>query len=1644
MWCQKCHASLGTIVIEGQSSSTAGIASNTSTTASTANSSFGNTVYKRDLLKRTMEAEIVEPWVKCDTCSVWVHQICALFNDRISCALSTNNNNEIHNKYDPRPHSPRIEDGNIMMSMGVEMELCQGSHPEVKEFNSGSSVISVITGSLSSDTKESVVSDVQYNVRECGTTRVSSSSIISGSQSTVTDNLLETDRRNINRCTYDNDLNKKHTDSTSTCTSTHFECPLCKLEKRAKININKFETIRKKQFDQIRLFPVPSATEIIPIKEEATSAVGILSPRLKSASPKYTNINKVKGAMENINNNNKKTKKANNSCATLEVIKPDNVYSKQYSTKHVRIDSSLENMDSKASAKKRKTNLTGRTTEGDSVDHKLKSLKSKHLLVSRDTERKEQLQHQQDQLEAILLEHSTAGVSTTLDRKRSICEIVEDEGDVNLPSLPPVSIVSPCDSDMSAAFSDILPSITEDDDDEEMGEEENQVDNDCALMVSEGNDDLKPVASRLSECSSSMMEMDVNDVGDSPSSVTHKSSDLNNLVSCDDLLDKGNTTATASKCNNTASTCDNDIRSYLLSSSDSQLYNPMQSQWKAASLPKSNLSDFIEIMVKSRLESGGYGSTWSAKENPITIRMLSNIDQQLEVPGVISENTMTSDGMELPTHLPYRQKCILLFQQIDGIDICLFCLYVQEFDSNCPAPNTSRVYIAYLDSVEYFRPMEARTIVYHEIIVAYLQWAQIRGFKHANIWSCPPQRGDNFIFWCHPTSQKTPSRDRLSLWYNKILDRCCELGIVNKIGNLYNDYFQQFDKKNGKDVFPVRSSSRKSMVTTSSSTPTAGTASVMGTNSMIDTNSDQATESVADTSVCSSISANFSAASVDAIAGLTVPICPAIYEGDYWVNEFMRLHRSVQSRLKAAATASAKKQTGSVMIGRSASYNALSNGSAHNDKPSNHRKCREILKSIMNKPISIPFNTPVDAIALNLLDYHEFIKHPMDLGTVRDNLRGGIYPTVYEFVMDIRLTFRNAMLYNPSTHYVHTSAKSLLLEVEQECVEFVKYRFGDLALTDLNDCKYQFSLRHVEHVPEVPPHWLKLLPLGQIHVTLDVPGVAVTSTSEEYSPHVSMRIETYNQSMPNHQNDISQIQHSTFSTPSDENEGVRAVPMNAEEVGTTSTSDSNTIAPISHQVSETSLLSLQLSQSTLLADGMEVVVDAMKCEDNEPKPSTILTIDTTVEEQWEGESLDRLNDLPEDIHSLAETSSVAQSSSCYSTEEHGMQQRCIPMGLLSSHVNGSMDRKEQPILPFNHPPALGYKGVYILMNELAKGAQRLKDDLFVVSFVDNSKLMKVVYDESVNNLEVGSSEEMTAVGLNELNSPRANDSRVEENHLDTTIGTTACNNSNSISTVAAEMPHRRPRGRPPSLTTPSKDSSPIVNTHFETAMSGVKSYTPRRRPGRQPKSSSKSSPSNPSSSGNGTPTGISISDSDSTGRRVLYTENLEFKDIYNYLPTDAYQLIVRVLNNGIDMGENIVMTSHEMGMTVPDPDILLSSPFVDARHTFIEMCQYRHYQFDTLRRAKHSSLLLLYHLHHPFAQHLRPNCCQCNAVIRDVRWHCEICSANGGGGIYSSHGGNSTCGYMDYDICNSCYIQTNNTNDSRHPHILTPYRVTFI
>ncbi|XP_051923861.1 bromodomain-containing protein 3-like isoform X2 [Hippocampus zosterae] len=92
------------------------------------------------------------------------------------------------------------------------------------------------------------------------------------------------------------------------------------------------------------------------------------------------------------------------------------------------------------------------------------------------------------------------------------------------------------------------------------------------------------------------------------------------------------------------------------------------------------------------------------------------------------------------------------------------------------------------------------------------------------------------------------------------------------------------------------------------------------------------------------------------------------------------------------------------------------------------KHCDAILKEMLSKKHAAyawPFYKPVDAEALELHDYHDIIKHPMDLSTVRKKMDKGEYCDPQSFATDVRLMFSNCYKYNPPDHEVVAMARKL-------------------------------------------------------------------------------------------------------------------------------------------------------------------------------------------------------------------------------------------------------------------------------------------------------------------------------------------------------------------------------------------------------------------------------------------------------------------------------------------------------------------------------------------------------------------------------------------------------------------------------------------
>lgn len=83
------------------------------------------------------------------------------------------------------------------------------------------------------------------------------------------------------------------------------------------------------------------------------------------------------------------------------------------------------------------------------------------------------------------------------------------------------------------------------------------------------------------------------------------------------------------------------------------------------------------------------------------------------------------------------------------------------------------------------------------------------------------------------------------------------------------------------------------------------------------------------------------------------------------------------------------------------------------------------LKKTKYRDINYPFLQPVDVVALNIPDYVDIVKHPMDLATIERKLAEGDYEEPEQFEQDIRLMFNNCYLYNPPSLPIHKMGKEL-------------------------------------------------------------------------------------------------------------------------------------------------------------------------------------------------------------------------------------------------------------------------------------------------------------------------------------------------------------------------------------------------------------------------------------------------------------------------------------------------------------------------------------------------------------------------------------------------------------------------------------------
>jgi len=95
--------------------------------------------------------------------------------------------------------------------------------------------------------------------------------------------------------------------------------------------------------------------------------------------------------------------------------------------------------------------------------------------------------------------------------------------------------------------------------------------------------------------------------------------------------------------------------------------------------------------------------------------------------------------------------------------------------------------------------------------------------------------------------------------------------------------------------------------------------------------------------------------------------------------------------------------------------------------------------------------------------------------------------------------------------------------------------------------------------------------------------------------------------------------------------------------------------------------------------------------------------------------------------------------------------------------------------------------------------------------------------------------------------------------------------------------------------------------------------------------------------------------------------------------------------------------------------------FFNTRQCFLDLCRGNHYQFDELRRAKHTSMMVLWHLQNREAPKFVQQCFACAREISSgYRHHCNTCP--------------------DFDLCTECYRDPS-SNRGQCTHKLEAIRV---
>lgn len=146
----------------------------------------------------------------------------------------------------------------------------------------------------------------------------------------------------------------------------------------------------------------------------------------------------------------------------------------------------------------------------------------------------------------------------------------------------------------------------------------------------------------------------------------------------------------------------------------------------------------------------------------------------------------------------------------------------------------------------------------------------------------------------------------------------------------------------------------------------------------------------------------------------------------------------------------------------------------------------EVLNEMRQLPDSEPFHLPVNA--KNVPDYYNIIQNPMDLQTIKQNIRDKRYKSREEFLNDISLIVKNSELYNGINHMITALAKKVMefcvFKIQHKEDEFIKLEKVINPLLDNDQIAFSYIIKTIvsEKLKTISDSWTFHKPVNKKQV----------------------------------------------------------------------------------------------------------------------------------------------------------------------------------------------------------------------------------------------------------------------------------------------------------------------------------------------------------------------------------------------------------------------------------------------------------------------------------------------------------------------------------------------------------------------------------